>query len=391
MLAVEKLNTDLQRFNTPDTAIAEMREQYLHLAIKDIDDKEGFEKVHSARMIVKDKRVNVEKVRKELKADAITYGKAVDEEAKRITGLLEPIETHLSKEEQKIEDEKKRIREEEEQKAKEKIENRQKLLLACDMKFEITGYKSPTIYISNEEIVKLSDEDFDLRYQIIKSEHEKLAAEKAEADRLAKEEADRLERQRKDQEAEAARLEAIGKEQEEKEKKLKDEQETLGRKKLQDRGYKLFSLGLRWDGTEKYRLETIEVPLTKIQTSSDSEFDDLVQEIIPVLQQMRKEKEETRLAELEAAKIQAAKDTEERLTREAEEKRLAEEKEKKRLAREAALKPDKDQLLMFSSSVRKNWYTPKLKSKEGKELFNTCLTEIRESLDKFEKKVKELK
>lgn len=392
-MSIELHQTDLQKFNITDTAIAEMREKYLGLKISGLDDKEGLEKVHTARMEVKNKRVNVEKVRKELKEDALKYGRLVDTEAKRITALLAPIESHLEKEEQKIEDEKKKIREEEEKKAKEKIESRIRLLLDCDMKYEITGYKSPTIYISNEQITKLNDDEFLALYNPVKAEYDKITADKIESERIAKEESERLEKQRLEQEKEAERLAKIKAEQEEKELKLKTDQEELTRQKIKDRGYRLFSLGLRWDG-EQYKLEDVNVHITEITTKSDSEFDTLIEKITPVIEKKKVDAEKKRKAEIETAKKQAAekakKETEARIKKEAEEKRIADEKEKKRLAREAALKPDKEKLSVFIDSL-KDGGLPKLKSKEGNELLDEFIKSFNILINDFKKKIKELK
>jgi chromosome segregation ATPase len=103
--------TALRRFVPYDTAIATMHDQYMGLTCNGIADVKGFQAVHQARMVVKGKRVEVEKVRKELKADALEYGRKVDAEAKRITALLEPIETHLLQQEEAVEAERERIRE----------------------------------------------------------------------------------------------------------------------------------------------------------------------------------------------------------------------------------------------------------------------------------------
>jgi hypothetical protein len=100
----------LARFNVPDAAIAQMADEYLPLKIVDVNDAAGFKAVHEARMVVKNKRVEVEKVRKDLKADALEYGRKVDAEAKRITAMLEPIETHLTAEEEAYQAEKERIK-----------------------------------------------------------------------------------------------------------------------------------------------------------------------------------------------------------------------------------------------------------------------------------------
>jgi hypothetical protein len=100
------IRNELQKFNLADAVIADMAKKYLALTIKDLDDKEGFELVHVARMDVKAKRVEVTKKGKDLRAEANAYNKAVLDEEKRIIGLLAPIETHLETEENRITDEK---------------------------------------------------------------------------------------------------------------------------------------------------------------------------------------------------------------------------------------------------------------------------------------------
>jgi chromosome segregation ATPase len=107
---MENQNRSLERFNVTDAAIAAMREKYMPLTIAGLDDACGLQAVHAARMVVKSHRVQVEKVRKDLKADALEYGRKVDAEAKRITAMLEPIETHLANAEGRIEAEKETIR-----------------------------------------------------------------------------------------------------------------------------------------------------------------------------------------------------------------------------------------------------------------------------------------
>jgi|LSQX01.1.fsa_nt_gb hypothetical protein len=109
-LATQNVESQLSEFRISDAAIAAMAEDYLPLVIAGIDDADGFRKVHEARMVVKSKRVEVEKVRKALKEDALKYGRMVDAEAKRITALIAPIETHLKEQEDAYNAEKERIR-----------------------------------------------------------------------------------------------------------------------------------------------------------------------------------------------------------------------------------------------------------------------------------------
>jgi DNA repair exonuclease SbcCD ATPase subunit len=99
-----------ERFGAITHKIDEMRESFMPLVIRGIDDTVGFKAVHAARMTVKNHRVAVEKRRKELKEDALRYGQAVDAAAKNITALLSPIEDHLASEEKTVNEEKERIK-----------------------------------------------------------------------------------------------------------------------------------------------------------------------------------------------------------------------------------------------------------------------------------------
>lgn len=96
-----------------DVTIASLREQYAGLTIADLNDKDGYKAVREAIADVRSTRVNVEKSRKELKADALAWGKKVDTEAKRVTAMLMEIEEPLKIEKAKVDDEKARIKAEE--------------------------------------------------------------------------------------------------------------------------------------------------------------------------------------------------------------------------------------------------------------------------------------
>ena len=99
MTTDEMISQALERYSLTDAAIASLSEACLIMVVDGEDDKAGHDIVRAARLSVKAQRVLVEKTRKDLKADALAYGKAVDGEAKRIRLLLEPIEAHLQEQE----------------------------------------------------------------------------------------------------------------------------------------------------------------------------------------------------------------------------------------------------------------------------------------------------
>jgi chromosome segregation ATPase len=171
MVEQNMITTALKEYNVPDAAISKYREDFMSLSVRGVDDKEGYDLCHSARMEVKGKRVEVEKTRKKLKEDALEYGRVVDKEAKRITALLSPIEEYLLSQEKIVDDEKERIK-------------------------------------NAEENARIEAEN---------------AAKKAEEERL--------EKIRQEQEAERKRLEAIAEEQRQKEAAIQAEQEAIEREK----------------------------------------------------------------------------------------------------------------------------------------------------------------
>jgi len=222
------------RYPIAEAVIAELAEEFLPLSVNGVDDKEGFDKVHDARMIVKGHRVDVEKTRKALKADALAWGKAVDGEAKRLTALLAPIEEHLTNQENIVLAEKERIQKEKAEAARRLLDERLAKLRAVDATVSVLKLESMT------------DEEFDDLLQSATSEFE---VKKAEAAKLA--EAQRIEEERKQKElaaqqagmaakqaeidAERERLAAVQREQAAAQKKIDEEHARLAAEDLKKR------------------------------------------------------------------------------------------------------------------------------------------------------------
>ena len=118
--------TEMQvvKYNVNEAEISKMASIYLELTIKDINDKEGFDSVHSARMVMVKHRTSIDKLRKSSNEDAQKFIKDNNANAKKLLDLMEPIETHLTTEEEKVTKEKERIKAEEEARNRAKIETR---------------------------------------------------------------------------------------------------------------------------------------------------------------------------------------------------------------------------------------------------------------------------
>lgn len=130
----ELVESGLKKFDVVVPAIEELKKTYLPLKIKSIEDKDGYEKVAKALRFMISKRNEVEEKRKELKADSLAYGKAVDSRAKEITFLLTPIEEHLRLEKEKIDDEIEALKEKKIREEQERLNIRNRRLLQAGMK-----------------------------------------------------------------------------------------------------------------------------------------------------------------------------------------------------------------------------------------------------------------
>ena len=76
------------------------------------DTPEGYEEVRKTIAVLRDSRGVIEKKRVELKADALAFGRLVDSEAKRLTGLVVEIEDPLKAKKAAVDDEKERAKRE---------------------------------------------------------------------------------------------------------------------------------------------------------------------------------------------------------------------------------------------------------------------------------------
>ena len=300
-----------------DAKIAQAAKQFMPLTIKDMDDKAGYAAVHEGRMVVKGMRVMVEKHAKKVREKAVKFQKDVIVEEKRVVGLIQPIEDHLADEENRVEEEKARIRAEAEAKILAILQARENRLLDMGCRFDrITeAYQYGTLVAPVALLKVASDEQFETFYTSIQEVIDKENAEKAVEEKRRFEEQALILKVQAEQEAERQRQ---AKERE----RLAAEAKTI-----QD---------------EKDRL------IREAKAAEDAKI--------------AAEQEKERAAEMEKAKAEAAekaaKETEERIRRaavekEAKEKAEAEEKTRKeeaariRAEKKEARRPDKEKLVFF--------------------------------------------
>lgn len=367
-LQPETVNMDVVKLNVTDSEIASMKDQYMHLTINGIEDKEGLKKVYESRQIVKKTRTSLVKYADQLKEKAIAWQRKVNTEKNRIVTELEGIEAHLQAEEDKIAAEKERIRQEEERKEQERIQTRVDRLSKFGFSIDIAFLKA------------VSDEDFEKVVANAKGEHEKELAAKAEQERLAKAEAERLKAEREElellrkQQAEAQKIidEQNRKIREEEERQAK-ERDEVRKQKMRNRIDQLIGLGLTYTPVHNaYVFMDVNVDvLTELQFFDDKEWGGLIEEITPVIAQRKQEVEGRRLAEIKRLQEEAAA----KALREREEE---EEKQRQAEAERLAQASDKEKFQAVLQQLR-TITIPEMKSRKAK----TLSTVVRGGIDKL--------
>ena len=98
------MNTEIKEYSPTAAALAELRQKY-EQAVFDTTTPIGMAKAIAARRELREVRVNLEKLRKELKAPALERSRLIDAEAKALTAQIEameePIDSQIKAEEQR--------------------------------------------------------------------------------------------------------------------------------------------------------------------------------------------------------------------------------------------------------------------------------------------------
>lgn len=340
---LERPAMEVVKLNVTDTEIAKMKNDYLSLTIDGIEDRAGLKKVFDSRQIVKKTRTSLVKYADDLKENAIAYQRKVNSEKNRVVGELEAIEAYLQAEEDKIDAAKEKIRLDAERAETARVQSRIDKLAAY-------GFG-----VDYETVKMIDDESFEIVLNNAKAEHAKELAAKAEADRLAKEEEARLKAEReelkklREQQAAAQKIidennARIQKEQEEKERAIRQEQEKVEaeKRKIEAEKAKAIADKKRAEELEKAKKEAADAARKK--------------------------------AIADAAKAQAEKEAKEK------EARLEAE-------RQASLRPDKEKLQSFADSLAAI-KMPDVKNPNAKEIVSDISLMIAKMQAHIVKKIK---
>jgi hypothetical protein len=102
---IEKTKADYikEKFKDFTQAIEEWSEKANAIVVTDENQKELMSEAREGRLLLKAKRIEVEKTRKSLKEQSLNEGRLIDSVAKYLTGLIEPAEKHLELQEKFVE------------------------------------------------------------------------------------------------------------------------------------------------------------------------------------------------------------------------------------------------------------------------------------------------
>lgn len=175
----EALNFDIQKFNPTVAELTSLSNQYKGLKIAGIEDKDWYEKVKKAQLDLRDKRVHIEKTLKEVRQKAIDFQKAVIQQEKDLVAIIDGTEKELKAERSRIDE-------------LIKIEERKKVLPARKEELERCW-----ILASDEQILAMNSDQFNqfVKDEVFKQLQEK--QKKEEEERLAKERAEAEKRDKK--------------------------------------------------------------------------------------------------------------------------------------------------------------------------------------------------
>lgn len=336
-LEKSKAQVLLENFSNYFEIAAEWESKARAIRVTDESQRAEMKMAREGRLFLKQKRVDVENTRKQLKEQSLREGQTIDAIAKILKNLIEPIEEDLEKQEKFIE-----IREFERKTLRK--EERVKILIALDFDFT---------YI---DLLNMDDASFDSL--VIRIENEisarKEAERKAEEERIEKEKAEAEERERIRLENERLKAEA-------------DERERIAdieRRKAAE------------------ELAKAEAERKSIEEKARKEREESERILKAEQEKARTEAEKAAAekAKLEA-EIKAKAEAEEKARKEAEEKVIAEQREKEAAEKKAAAAPDREKLVSLAGTFELVTM-PVLSTKEAVEILSN-IEELRSRLVKY--------
>lgn len=362
-------------YHVSDAKIAELRKEFTGLKIATSGD---YEKVTKAIAVCRTLRVQVDKCRKDLKEDALIYGRRVDAEAKRLTEALEAIEHPLKVEKQRVDEEKAEAKRQLELAKQQMLDCRMDQLAACNARVApliVAGWTEEEFQKELTEFRRL----FDIAQEEVRQQREE--AERKAAEAKAAEEAERLARE------EALRIEheRLAKERAEMEAARKAEQARVDAER---EAMRLERLKLEQEKAEAEKLAAIErAKIAEVQRIERLRIEQERAALQAEKDRLEREKFERDEAErLRLEELQRQEDEEKEAVRleqlRLEEERAEADRKAKELARLEALKPDREKLNAIAKSIRELINTfPAMSNSESQHYLEAIVRRLKDTAD----------
>jgi hypothetical protein len=270
----EQIKRELVKFNYTDQKIQELKDEFGALTIEGVKDKAGYEKVKKAWNVVRTVRTGFEKKGLELRNQYKKILTAISGEEDRLISLVTPLEDELLAKWKAIDNEKERVKKEQEEAEQKQLMTRLEQLVGLGMKLDGSFYRiGDTISIDIATLRTLPADQYEKLVLAVQAKFKEL--EDARIKKEQQEEADRKKLQ-------------------DEQDKLKKEQEQLRAERREIRVGKLELIGMTLEKgvIESMTWKDLKLALAPLLDMSGEEFAKVV---------------ETTTAEIKARKDKEAK------------------------------------------------------------------------------------
>ena len=287
----KEINHTLVKSDITDKLIEKYEEEFLGLTVNGIGDKEGLELVYNSRQTVKNMRILVKRVCKFGRAALQAKSKAWIEAEKHYVTRLESIEAVLQKEEDKVEQEKNRIKFERQEAEKKRLITRTAQLTEMGVQFNGAEYVLDEVAYDLDVIKETEDEQWNKiiipKYKVIFDEKEKIRIANAKA---IADEKERQDKEKKDLEEREQKIKDDQKRLKDLEDKIELDRKKAIRERSRKRALDLEEIGFTYNfQTDKHELKSLEVEPQTIMDFSEEAWEKLVDEMIPEVERINKE------------------------------------------------------------------------------------------------------
>jgi hypothetical protein len=178
LIEITKADYIVSKFKSYTEVAEEWATKAIGIVVTDENQVELINQAKEARLLLKSKRIEVEKIRKSLKEQSLNEGRLIDSVAKSLTSLIEPAEKHLELQEKFVE-----------------IKERERKIELSQERTKLLNPYWEVIDVNTLQLDIMTDEAFESILKFVKKE----LAEKIEIARIEKEEKEAQEKAEQDE------------------------------------------------------------------------------------------------------------------------------------------------------------------------------------------------